>query len=132
MILDKFKLDGKTALVTGASKGLGYAMAVALAEAGANIANACIGDGENLRKAVQEIDRKYFYIKADFSNPSIASDIVEKVANSLGEIDILVNNAGIIRRAPITEFTKKDWDDVINVNLKSVFFTQSGGRQKNA
>ena len=130
MILDKFKLDGKTALVTGASKGLGYAMAAALAEAGANVANACIGDGENLRKAVQKIGRKYFYIKADFSNPSIASDIVEKVTNSLGEIDILVNNAGIIRRAPITEFTEKDWDDVINVNLKSTFLLSQAVAKK--
>jgi 2-deoxy-D-gluconate 3-dehydrogenase len=130
MILDKFKLDGKTALVTGASKGLGYAMAAALAETGANVANACIGDGENLRKAVQKIGRKYFYIKADFSNPSIASDIVEKVTNSLGEIDLLVNNAGIIRRASITEFTEKDWDDVINVNLKSVFLLSQAVAKK--
>jgi 2-deoxy-D-gluconate 3-dehydrogenase len=130
MILDKFKLTGKTALVTGASKGLGYAMALALAEAGANIANACIGDGEDLKKAVEKLGRKYFYIKADLSNPSIASDVVEKVSKSLGPIDILVNNAGIIRRAPITEFTEKDWDDVMNVNIKAVFLLSQAVAKK--
>jgi 2-deoxy-D-gluconate 3-dehydrogenase len=130
MILDKFKLNGKTALVTGASKGLGYSMALALAEAGANIANACIGDGQDLKKAVEKLGRKYFYIKADLSNPSIASDIVEKVSKSLGPIDILVNNAGIIRRAPITEFTEKDWDDVMNVNIKAVFLLSQAVAKK--
>jgi 2-dehydro-3-deoxy-D-gluconate 5-dehydrogenase len=121
MILDKFKLDGKTSLVTGASKGLGYAMAVALAEAGANIANACIGDGEELGRTVKTLGRKYFHIKADLTSQAIIPDIVSQVQDTLGVIDILVNNAGIIRRAPITEFTEKDWDDVIDVNLKSVF-----------
>lgn len=130
MILDKFKLTGKTALVTGASKGLGFAMALALAEAGANIANACIGDGEDLKKAVEKLGRKYFYIKADLSNPSIATDVVEKVSKSLGAIDILVNNAGIIRRAPITEFTEKDWDDVMNVNIKAVFLMSQAVAKK--
>jgi 2-dehydro-3-deoxy-D-gluconate 5-dehydrogenase len=122
MILDKFKLDGKTALVTGASKGLGYAMAVALAEAGADIANACIGDGEELGRAVKAVGRKFLHIKADLTSQSIIPEIIDKTVKSLGDIDILVNNAGIIRRAPITEFTEKDWDDVINVNLKSLFY----------
>ena len=121
-ILDKFKLDGKVAVVTGASRGLGNGMALGLAEAGADIVGVGISDMSKLREDVEKLGRRCETIHADLSDTSIAADIVKKAADKLGGLDILVNNAGIIRRAPMVEFSEKDWDDVINVNLKSLFF----------
>ncbi len=121
MILDKFKLDGKVAIVTGASRGLGKAMAIGLAQAGADIAAVARGDLSDTKNEIEKLHRKCLCIKADLAQSDSADKIVKEVTAEFNTIDILVNNAGIIRRAPITEFTEKDWDDVINVNLKSVF-----------
>ncbi|NQZ59210.1 MAG: 2-dehydro-3-deoxy-D-gluconate 5-dehydrogenase KduD [Lentisphaeraceae bacterium] len=122
MILDKFKLDGKVAVVTGASKGLGQAMAVGLAEAGADVALVARGSMEETKTQIEALGRKAIIIKADLTSQQCIPTIVERTVTELGSLDILVNNAGIIRCEPITEFTEEDWDDVINVNQKSLFF----------
>jgi 2-dehydro-3-deoxy-D-gluconate 5-dehydrogenase len=122
MILDKFRLDGKLAIVTGAAKGLGQAMASGLAEAGADIALVDILDMKETRQQIERIGRRCITIKADLSSKDCVEEIVNTTVQKLGGIDILVNNAGIIRRAPFAEFSEKDWDDVMNVNIRTLFF----------
>ena len=128
-ILDKFKLEGKVAMVTGASRGLGQAIAIGLAEAGADLALVDILEMGDTRQDIEKLGRKAIMIKADLSSKSNVDPIVKTAVDEYGKIDILVNNAGIIRRAPLTEFTEKDWDDVININQKTLFFlTQAVAR----
>ncbi len=122
MILDQFKLDGKVAIVTGSARGLGQAMAVGLAEAGADIALVDILDMSDSKKQIESLGRKCTAITADLSKKDCVDEIVSTTVRQLGGIDILFNNAGIIRRAQFTEFTEKDWDDVMNINIRSVFF----------
>ena len=122
MILDKFKLDGKVAIVTGSARGLGQGFAVAMAEAAADVALVDILPSDETREKVEAIGRRAVSISANMINISCVDEIVKEVVDGLGRIDVLINNAGIIRRAPITEFSEKDWDDVININQKSVFF----------
>ncbi len=122
MILDKFKLDGKVAIVTGSARGLGQAMAVGLAEAGADIALVDILDMSQTQKHIEKLGRQCIAIKADLSSKDCVEEIVDTTEKSLGGINILVNNAGIIRRAPLVEFSEKDWDDVMNVNVRTLFF----------
>jgi 2-deoxy-D-gluconate 3-dehydrogenase len=120
-ILEKFKLDGKVAVVTGASRGLGQGMAIALADAGADIAAVYTNDCSQTSKAIEARGRRCLLIKADIGKTASAGMIIEKTVQALGHIDILVNNAGIIRRAAFVDFSEKDWDDVMNVNLKGLF-----------
>jgi len=124
MILEAFRLAGKVALVTGARQGLGQALALALAEAGADIAALDKGDVTETAKAVAALDRRFLPIQIDLreSAPADLQRVVERVASELGRLDILVNNAGIIRRSPAVDFTEADWDDVLQINLKAVFF----------
>lgn len=122
MILDQFKLEGKVAVVTGASRGLGRAMAEGLAQAGADMALVGTSDMSEVKAGVETLGRRCVAITADLRQKQSASRIVEATVEELGGIDILFNNAGIIRRAPITEFSEKDWDDVMNVNIRSLFF----------
>jgi 2-deoxy-D-gluconate 3-dehydrogenase len=121
-IIDQFRLDGKAAIVTGAARGLGQAMAVGLAEAGADVALVDILPTEDSKKTIEKLGRKAVGIKADLSSIDCVDAIIDTTVRKLGKLDILVNNAGIIRRAPITEFTEKDWDDVIQINQKTLFF----------
>jgi len=121
-VLDKFKLDGKIAIVTGASKGLGQAMAVGLAQAGADVAIVARSSMNETMKEIESLGRRCVQIRADLISINCIDKIIAETIEHLGRIDILVNNAGTIRRAPITEFTEKDWDDVINVNQKTLFF----------
>jgi 2-dehydro-3-deoxy-D-gluconate 5-dehydrogenase len=130
MILDKFKLDGKVAIVTGAGRGLGQAIALGLAEAGADLALVGSSTTEETAKKIRALGRRACSIQANLLEESSISRIVETTVGELGGIDILVNNAGIIRRAPLLEFTEKDWDEVIQVNQKSLFFlSQAVARQ---
>ena len=125
MIRDRFRLDGKVALVTGASRGLGAAMAVGLAEAGAHImALDRSDDCAETCAAVQALGRRFTQITADLGQktPDDLCALVEQIVADQGSLDILVNNAGIIRRAPALDFSESDWDDVIAINLKAVFF----------
>lgn len=120
-VLDEFRLAGKAALVTGAARGLGQAMAVALAEAGADVVAVDVGECAETRDSILRQGRKCETVAADVAAPGAAEMLVDKTVNALGRLDILVNNAGIIRRAPILEYSEKDWDDVMNVNIKAVF-----------
>ena len=122
MILDKFKLTGKIALVTGAGRGLGKAAAIGLAEAGADLALLGVGSTDQTAKQVAALGSRVCQIQADLLERSSVSLTVETCVRELGGIDILLNNAGIIRRAPFMEFSEKDWDDVIQINQSAVFF----------
>lgn len=128
MILDKFNLNNKVAVVTGASRGLGQGMALGLAEAGADIVLVDILDMSESSRLITEIGRRSIMVDADLSKKEDIDKIVTKSVASMGGIDILVNNAGIIRRASLPEFTEKDWDDVMNVNIRGLFFlSQAAG-----
>ncbi|MEP6787641.1 MAG: 2-dehydro-3-deoxy-D-gluconate 5-dehydrogenase KduD [Acidobacteriota bacterium] len=130
-MLDKFKLDGKVALVTGASVGLGQGMALALAEAGADVACHCHKDGEadETVAAVEKLGRRAVSISGDMSDKETPKHVVADAVAALGRIDILINNAGMIRRTPAVDFSEEDWSTVIEVNLSSVFRTsQAAGR----
>jgi 2-deoxy-D-gluconate 3-dehydrogenase len=125
-----FDLSGKTAIVTGCNTGLGQGMAVALAEAGADVAGVNRREASETRHLVEASGRRYIDIAADLSTIKDIPAIVQRSVAAFGRIDILVNNAGIIRRADALEFTERDWDDVIDTNLKSVFFlAQAVARQ---
>jgi 2-dehydro-3-deoxy-D-gluconate 5-dehydrogenase len=130
MILDSFRLDGKNALVTGSQSGLGFAIARALAEAGANVG--CHGltpQPCGICCDVKKLGRKAFYQAGDVADPNVCSSLVQQTMDEFGSIDILVNNAGTIRRAPAAEFPDAYWDEVIAVNLTSVFrLSQLAGR----
>lgn len=121
-ILDRFKLNGKVALVTGATRGLGAAIAVGLAEAGADVALVGTSSLEETEKKIMALGRKALAIKADLSDRKAIPGIMQAAQAHFGHVDILVNNAGIIRRENFDSFTEKDWDDVIGVNLDAVFF----------
>jgi len=124
-----FDLTGKVAIVTGANKGLGRGIALALAEAGADIAAVSTRTESETVVAVTAMGRRAIHIAADLSSPEPVRRIVATTVAELGRLDILVNNAGIIRRADSVEFSEDDWDAVMNVDLKSAFFlAQAAGR----
>ena len=130
MILDQFKLNGKVAIVTGARTGLGQGMACGLAEAGADIVGIDLYDLDETQKQIEALGRKFLGIEADLSKLKSMEDAVNRTVERFGRIDILVNNAGIIRRCDAIEFTEKDWDEVMDINLKTVFFfSQAAARQ---
>lgn len=117
-----FELRGKTAIVTGASTGIGKAIAIALAEAGANVCAIGRSAPGETQKAIEKTGRRFQFIEADFaSNPDFA-DIVGTVEGRFSHVDILVNNAGTIKRQDALSFSEKAWDEVLDVNLKSAFF----------
>lgn len=122
MVLDTFRLTGKNALVTGSRKGLGADIALALAQAGANVA--CHGkskDSNQICEAVKSYGRNSLYVSGDVADPAVCERLIVKTVEQFGSIDILVNNAGVIRRSPALEYSVEYWDEVIAVNLTSVF-----------
>ena len=124
-----FDLQGRVAIVTGANTGIGQAIAVALAEAGAAIAAAGRSSMAETEALVRQTGSVFLVIDADLSSISPLDRIVEEAMGAFGRLDILVNNAGIVRRADSVDFTEADWDAVMDVNLKSLFFlTQAAGR----
>jgi 2-deoxy-D-gluconate 3-dehydrogenase len=131
LILDRFKLTGKSALVTGSSRGLGAAIAVALAEAGAHVAvHGSASAPEAVRSGVESKGVRSIALAGDVGEREVCARLVEETVRAFGTIDILVNNAGIIRRSPAVEQSEEDWKAVIDVNLTSVFrLTQHAGRQ---
>ena len=130
MILDQFKLDGKVAVVTGAGRGLGQGAALGLAEAGADLALVDIVATDETAARVRALGRRACQVHANLMDRAGIQPVVDQVVRELGGIDILVNNAGIIRRAPLLEFSEKDWDDVIALNQSTVFFlAQAVARQ---
>jgi 2-deoxy-D-gluconate 3-dehydrogenase len=124
-----FSLAGRIAMITGANAGLGQAIAVALAEAGADIVAVGRSDPAETQVAVAAAGRRFLSVRADLGRVEVVPNAVATSLAHFGRIDILVNNAGIIRRRDALDFTEGDWDDVLSVNLKSVFFlTQTVGR----
>ncbi len=122
MILDKFTLNGKVAIVTGAARGLGQGMALGLAEAGADLVLVDILDMSDTKQQIERLGRRCEAIQADLSNKESVDPIIQRTLDVFGSLDILVNCAGIIRRAPLLEFSEKDWDDVMNINIRTLFF----------
>jgi 2-dehydro-3-deoxy-D-gluconate 5-dehydrogenase len=130
MILDKFSLKGKVAIVTGSSTGLGQGMSIAFAEAGASVVGVDYVDSPNTKATIESNGGKFISIVANLMNVEPLQGIVDKAVATFGHLDILVNNAGIIRRADAIEFSEKDWDDVMNINVKTVFFfSQAAAKQ---
>jgi 2-deoxy-D-gluconate 3-dehydrogenase len=124
-----FSLSGRVALVTGANTGLGQAIAIALATAGADIVAVGRTEPIETERAVVGLGRRFLAVHADLANTDAVAPVVETAVAQFGQLDILVNNAGIIRRNDAVDFTAADWDAVLDVNLKSVFFlTQAVGR----
>jgi 2-deoxy-D-gluconate 3-dehydrogenase len=130
MSLESFQLSGKNALVTGSHKGLGAAIAVAFAKAGANVG--CHGRDPNPGPACDAIlaaGHKAFYFSGDLADSKIPAQLIEKTIGEFGSIDILVNNAGVIRRAPAEEYPMEFWEELIAVNLTALFhLSQLAGR----
>ena len=131
MILDQFRLDGKVALVTGGSRGLGFGMAIALAEAGADIISIqSASDTEELAGRIAGVGRRFLPLTLDIGAETAAEEALNVTLSHFGQIDILVNNAGVQRRALAVDFSIEDWDTVININLRAVFrLCQVFGRQ---
>jgi 2-deoxy-D-gluconate 3-dehydrogenase len=130
MILDNFKLDGRVAIVTGCDTGLGQGMACALAQAGADIVGVNVTDPKDTRDRVETLGRRFLDLRANLSDISCIEGLIAQAKSLTGRVDILVNNAGIIRREDAIKFTEKDWDDVVDLNLKTVFFfSQAAARQ---
>lgn len=117
-----FDLTGRIAVVTGANSGIGQGIAVALARAGADIVAVGRTAPDETRAAVQEAGRRLHAVEADLSSSAQVAKVIEEAVSRAGAVDILVNNAGMIRRAEALELTEADWDSVLDVNLKSVFF----------
>jgi 2-deoxy-D-gluconate 3-dehydrogenase len=124
-----FNLSGKAAIITGANTGIGQAIAVALAAAGADVALAGRSRADETAAQVAALGRRAIQIEADLGTTGPVQGVVDETVAGLGRLDILVNNAGIIRRADAVEFSEADWDAVIDTNLKSLFFLcQAAGR----
>lgn len=130
MIQEAFRLEGKVAIVTGCDTGLGQGMAVALAEAGCDVVGVNRKIPHETPEKINALGRRFMAIQADLSQQDALTSIVTQSVSAFGRIDILVNNAGTIRRQDALDFSEKDWDDVMNLNLKSVFFlSQAVARQ---
>jgi 2-dehydro-3-deoxy-D-gluconate 5-dehydrogenase len=121
-----FDLTGKVAMVTGASTGLGAAMSIGLAEAGAGLVLVDRGDSTETAEYIGTLGRKATVVIEDLSTMEGIRTVVEKGTSAFGKVDILVNNAGIIRRTPAIDFSEKDWDEVMAINAKTVFFLSQG------
>jgi 2-deoxy-D-gluconate 3-dehydrogenase len=118
------------AIVTGSSTGLGQGMIIGLAEAGADITGVDYVDAKETKERVEKIGRKFLGIKANLLTTDPIEDIINQTVKEYGKVDILINNAGIIRREDAIDFTEKDWDDVMSINAKTLFFfSQAVARQ---
>jgi 2-deoxy-D-gluconate 3-dehydrogenase len=130
MILDNFLLRGRVAIVTGCNAGLGQGMALALAQAGADIVGVNRSAPQETRCHIESLGRKFHDLRANLSDTSTLPALMAEALKLTGKIDILVNNAGVIRREDAINFSEKDWDDVVDLNLKTVFFlSQAVARQ---
>lgn len=122
MTTPNFGLEGKVAVVTGANTGLGQAMAIAMAAAGADVALVGRSAPDETQSKIAELGRETAVVMADLSDSGNAAAVIANAENALGPVDVLINNAGIIRREDALEFGVNDWDDVMDTNLKVPFF----------
>ncbi|KJM57530.1 2-deoxy-D-gluconate 3-dehydrogenase [Pluralibacter gergoviae] len=122
MILDAFSLAGKVAVVTGCNTGLGQGMAVGLAEAGCDIVGINRSEPAETAAKVEALGRRFLSLSVDLRSTDGIPQLLKQAVDEFGHIDILVNNAGLIRRQDALEFSEADWDDVMNVNVKTLFF----------
>lgn len=122
MILDRFKLDGKVAVVTGANTGLGQGMSVALAQAGAKVVGVARRSCADTEKLIKEFGGEFAEVIADLSSTEVVPRVLEEALAAFGRVDILINNAGLIIRCDAIDYSESDWDTVISVNQKVVFF----------
>jgi 2-deoxy-D-gluconate 3-dehydrogenase len=130
MILDSLNLQGKVAIVTGCNTGLGQGMALGLAEAGCRVVGVNRSAPTETIEKMHAAGHTYLDLRANLLKQDEIPDIISKALTEFGKIDILVNNAGIIRREDALDFTEQNWDDVLNVNTKTVFFmSQAVARQ---
>lgn len=130
MILNDFSLHGKVAIITGCNTGLGKSMAVGLAQAGCDIVAINRREPHDTATQVTALGRRFLSLKADLARQDELSSLFERAVKEMGSIDILVNNAGLIRRDEALSFSERDWDDVMNVNVKTLFFlSQLAARQ---
>ncbi len=130
MVIDDFNLKGKVAIVTGSSTGLGQGMCLGLAEAGADVVGVDYVKSPETEKEVKALGRRFKEMVCDLSTIAPVEKIVAETVQAFGRLDILVNNAGIIRREDAINFTEKDWDDVLGINLKSVFFLSQAAARR--
>ena len=130
MILDDFILKGKTAIVTGCSTGLGQGMALGLAEAGAKVLGIDYVDSGETIELMKKMGAEFKAMKEDLSTLEPVERIIDAAVEAFGGVDILVNNAGIIRREDSINFTEKDWDDVVNLNMKTLFFLSQAAARR--
>lgn len=129
MILNQFQLDGMVALVTGGTKGMGRAMALALAEAGADVAVASRRPAKEIEESVRSLGHRFRHVPADLTQREEIKTVVPEVEKAMGGVDILVNNAGIIRRSPAETYPASDWDATVEIDLNAAFFlSQAAGR----
>jgi 2-deoxy-D-gluconate 3-dehydrogenase len=121
--IDLFNLSGKIAIVTGCSRGIGKAMAIGLAEAGADIigVSSTIEAGSDVEEEIQNLGKKFFLYKVDLGDRKELYDFISKVKKEHSQVEILINNAGIIKRNPAVAHTDEDWDSVLSVNLDAAF-----------
>ena len=130
MILNNFSLHGKVAMVTGCNTGLGKSMAVGLAQAGCDIVAINRSEPTETAAEVTALGRRFLSLKADLGQQEQLATLVERAVAEMGQINILVNNAGIIRRQEALDFSEQDWDEVMDVNIKTLFFlSQQVARQ---
>lgn len=131
MILEQFRLDGQVAVVTGGNRGLGLGIAAALSEAGADIVSVQhTAEAPELAAQIERAGRRLLPLALDLASDGVAEQALQATLSHFGRVDILVNNAGIQRRASAVDFSLADWDDVLRVNLRSVFaFCQAFGRE---
>ncbi len=130
MILNAFDLKGKVAIVTGCNTGLGQGMALGLAQAGCDIVGINLVEPTETIAEVEALGRRFLSLQADVSKTNELPGLVDKTVAHFGHVDILVNNAGIIRREDAINFTEKDWDDVMDLNIKSLFFMSQAVARK--
>ena len=130
MILDQFSLAGKVAIVTGASTGLGQGICVAYAEAGAKVVGVDYVEMPETEKLIADNGGEFVGVVANLMSTEPIDGIINTAVEKFGKVDILVNNAGIIRREDCIDFSEQNWDDVININLKTVFFLSQAVARK--
>ncbi len=129
MILDKFRIDGQVAVVTGGTKGLGKAIVLGLAEAGADIAAVSRNPNSDLEKQIKTLGRRYMHYAADLTQRQQTKTVIPAILNIMGDVNILINNAGIIRRSPAIDYKEADWDTTIELDLtSSLLLSQDAGR----